>query len=215
MRGAQKSTTGRSARSQAGARATFITLVPGREFLVRGIVAGAITSSLVFGALYWVTAPHDLWPALLAAQLAVWAVFGLLAAAYLRAAILVNGDGLQVHGCFHRVRRIAREDIESVRSIDVFRSVTMDSLPHLYVCGANGRVLLRLRGEFWSRADMERLAAALGMRRTVAPDPLTLAELRTGHPSLVPWWQRDLRQVLRALRPARVARGTATPPQAA
>lgn len=178
-------------------RRDIVAVRPGRGFLRNGLIAIAIASTLVFGVLYWLTAPTNGWPGLLVAHAALWFAVGVLALAYLSARIGIADDGLRVRGCFHPVRLIPRDAIESIRVIDVFRSITIDYLPHAYVCGPNGRVLLRLRGEFWSRADMEALATALHMPLTVVAEPVALAELRADYDSLVPWWQRDVRKLLR------------------
>lgn len=200
MSGAGSTRTGtraRRPRRPREGRNGVVRLLPDRRFLRNGLVAVAIVTSLVFGALYWVTAPHQSWPALLVAHLAVLLATAVLAVVYLRAGITVSADEVRVFGCFHATRRIRRDDIAAITTMNVFRSVTMDSLPHLYVSGPHERVLLRMRGEFWAREDMDRVAAVLRIRPTPVADPLALAELRANYDALVPWWQRDLRQLLR------------------
>jgi hypothetical protein len=67
---------------------------------------------------------------------------------------------------------------------------TLDTHPQLFIRGHDGRLLLRMRGQFWSRESMERVAEEFDVPLTMTPNSMTLSELRRKTPELLYWFER-------------------------
>jgi hypothetical protein len=80
--------------------------------------------------------------------------------------------------------------VGSVLLIDLYEGSTLDTQPQLFVTGTDGRVLIRMRGQFWAFADMERVAEELDVPITKRAESVTLTELRRTSPELLYWFER-------------------------
>ncbi|MGO4692582.1 hypothetical protein [Glaciibacter sp. 2TAF33] len=144
----------------------------------------------LFGALYWLTIPDGVWPVVLTAQVVVTIIFASGLVAALRAVIWVDRAAVTERGFFGRVSTFARNDIGGIVILELYRSGALDTQSQLFLTDPNGCLLLRMRGQFWSREAMETVADVLGVPVERVPEPMTLLELRRERPELPFWFER-------------------------
>ncbi|QYF73685.1 hypothetical protein [Cryobacterium sp. PAMC25264] len=146
----------------------------------------------VFAVLYWLTIPIGEWLPVAAAQLAVMltALVGIIG--FLRTCIWVDDTGVSERGFFGRNTSFPSEQISSVVLLELYQSGTVDSQPQLFVTGQSGELLVRMRGQFYSRGAMDIVADELGVPIVRVPDPMTLSELNRLRPELLYWFERRL-----------------------
>jgi len=144
----------------------------------------------VFAVLYWLTIPHRLWLFVLAAHLLVMALSALIGWGYAVASIRVSPEGLYERGFFGHKRYYPVNEIGSILLLETYRDSALDSQPQLFVCGNDGRTLLRMRGAFWQRTDMDLLIGILDVPVHVVDGTFTMSELRRTRPELLYWFER-------------------------
>ncbi len=149
----------------------------------------ALTSP-VFAVLYWLTIPDSGWPIVLAAHLLVAALCALVGWGYAAAAIWVSADGLRERGFFGRSSSYPVGQIGSILLLETYRDSALDSQPQLFVCTNDGRALLRMRGAFWQRTDMDAVIETLDVPVHVVDGTFTMSELRRTRPELLYWFER-------------------------
>jgi hypothetical protein len=165
-------------------------LRPHRHLLTHGVSAVLALTTPVFAVLYWLTIPVGGWPVVLIMQVAVLLVFALLIVGYFGTSIAVSPDGLRERGFFGRARVTPRARIDSILLIEVYRDAALDTQPNLFVCDADGALLVRMRGQYWSRENMEYVADTLDLPVEAITRSLTLGELRRSRPDLLYWFER-------------------------
>jgi len=143
-----------------------------------------------FAVLYWLTIPLGGWLPVALAQAGVTlvCVFGVVAA--FRAVIRVDGTGISERGFFGTTARFPLGMVGSVVLLELYLSGALDTHPQLFVVGHDGKLLLRMRGQFWSRDDMDTVADELGAPIVRVPEPLTLNDLNRLRPELLYWFER-------------------------
>lgn len=144
----------------------------------------------MLAALLWVTVELGWWPAVVGAAAVVGALIAAAWASYRRTAIWVSPHGLVERGFFGATRRARTAQVGSVIRLDLYRSNSLDTSPQLFVVDHDGRLLLRMRGDYWEDADLDAVAPSLGVAETRRPTPVTLAELRASEPQLLYWFER-------------------------
>ena len=146
-----------------------VVLRPHAHLFTRGIVAVLALTTPVFAVLYWLTIPDGGWPRCSRIHI-------LVVVATVLAVLAFFGTTIQLAPRQRARTRVLRPctDIRpgmvgSVVLLDLYEGSTLDTLPQLFVTDADGRLLLRLRGQFWSREDMERVAEELDVPVTRSP----------------------------------------------
>ena len=167
-----------------------VVLRPHAHLFTRGIIAVLALTTPVFAVLYWLTIPDGVWPIVLAIHIVVVVATVLAVFAFFGTTIQILPDGVRERGFFGRVTDIRPGMVGSVVLLDLYEGSTLDTLPQLFVTDAHGRLLLRLRGQFWSREDMERVAEELDVPVTTRSESITLTELRRVSPELLYWFER-------------------------
>lgn len=167
-----------------------VVLRPHAHLFTRGIVAVLALTTPVFAVLYWLTIPDGVWPLVLAIHIVVVVVTVFAVLAFFGTTIQLLPDRVRERGFFGRVTDILPGSVGSVLLLDLYESSTLDTLPQLFVTDVNGRLLLRLRGQFWSREDMERIAEELDVPVTTRTESMTLTDLRRDSPELLYWFER-------------------------
>ncbi|GAB3119406.1 YdbT family protein [Glaciibacter psychrotolerans] len=147
----------------------------------------------IFGVIYWLTIPDGPWVAVTVAMLTIVLGVTLGLTAFRRTEIRIQDDQLSERGFLGRTTQTPLAAIDCIQLIDIYRPNTLDVLPHLFVTGPNGRMILRMRGQFWSRSEMESVIDRIGIPLSPAGEPLTLAEVHHTHPELLYWFERPLR----------------------
>jgi hypothetical protein len=116
---------------------------------------------------------------------------------YRRTEISVSPYGLVERGFFGRLNPVAARDVVSVLRVQLYRSTSQETSPQLFLVGADGRCLMRMRGSFWDEESMDAVAASLGVEQIVRPTPATMSELRASDPGLLYWFERRFARVSR------------------
>ncbi|MFP3464276.1 hypothetical protein [Leifsonia sp. SIMBA_070] len=165
-------------------------LRPHRHLFTRGIVTVLALTTPVFAVLYWLTIPGPGWPFVLVAHLVVIAATIVGVASFLNTTIILGPDGVRERGFFGRTTHVAPGEAGAVIVVQVYEGSTLDVLPQLFVASKEGRLLIRMRGQFWSPGDMEHVAEELDVPVTRPEEPMTLNQLRRAWPRLLYWFER-------------------------
>jgi hypothetical protein len=165
-------------------------LRPQGHLLKQAGVAFLALVTPLFGALYWLAIPNGAWVAVLIAQFAVTILFVSGLVASLRAVIWVDRTAITERGFFGRINTFTRSEIAGLVMLELYRTGAVDSQPHLFLTDADGCLLVRMRGQFWSPAAMETLVEVLGLPIDRVPEPMTLRELSRARPELLYWFER-------------------------
>ena len=155
-----------------------------RALLNRGIFAAIAFTAPVFGVLYVVVLPDGPWLAVLVTHIATTPIGAAGAIGYFRSAIWVGPDSSIVteRGFFARLISFDKADAESILLAEVYSSDGSESRPQLTVLGANKKRLLRMRGQYWTREDMDVIVAALDVPVRRLPETVSIGELRADFP---------------------------------
>ena len=146
----------------------------------------------VFAVLYWLTIPLGEWAPVAIAQALVMIGAGIGIAGYMRTCIWVDETGITERGFFGRTTNFNRDQVASVVVLELYQSGAIDTHPQLFVTGIEGQLLVRMRGQFYSRGAMETVADELGAPVVRVPDPMTLTELNRLRPELLYWFERRI-----------------------
>ena len=153
------------------------------------LVAAALTLPL-FAAMLWFAIPRGTWPRVLIAFVFVVAVYAVGAALLRGVSIRIERDAVVERGFFVRENRVPAKRIASAVMLDVYRGSTSETTRQLFLLDSTGALLLRMRGEFWSNEDLERVATAFDVPVRRGPDPITAAQLRERFGELIYWFER-------------------------
>jgi len=163
---------------------------PLRQLFHQGIITFLALTTPVFAVLYWMSIQNGQWPMVLAVHVLVMVIAGLVMLGYLGASVQVSPAGIRERGFFGRVRTSSIADVASILILEMYRDSALDTQPQLFVCDREGRVLLRMRGMFWSRADMDEVIDQLDVAIEVADGTFTVSDLRRTRPELLYWFER-------------------------
>lgn len=170
--------------------ARTVVLRPYRDLFTRGLTAVLALTTPVFAVLYWLTIPGGDWPFVLAAHVLVVLATIIGVYGFFSATITLGADGVRERGFFGRTRLVRPVDVAAILLVRLYDGSTLDTLPQLFVTGHDGRVLLRMRGQFWSAEDMERVAEELDRPVTRPEEFMTMTQLRRTSPELLYWFER-------------------------
>ncbi|WP_223227688.1 hypothetical protein [Leifsonia xyli] len=167
-------------------------LHPFQRLYVRGLVAALALTTPVFAQLYWLTVPDGPWLAVLLAHIVVTGLTALGAYAFFSTRITLGPDGVSERRFFGRTVLTRPGDADAILLVRLYDGNALDTLPELFVTGHGGRLLIRMRGRFWSLEDMERVAEKLDAPVTRTEKPMTRTHLRRNSPELHCWLERRL-----------------------
>jgi hypothetical protein len=142
--------------------------------------------------LYWLTIPLDQWHHVAIAQAIVMIAAALGIIAFLRTGIWVDETGITERGFFGRLTHVSREQVGSIVLLELYQSGAIDTHPQLFVTDADGELLVRMRGQFYSHGAMDLVIDELGSPVVRVPDPMTLSELNRLRPELLYWFERRI-----------------------
>lgn len=169
---------------------TVVRLSPHGHLFRQTAVAVLLLLTPIFAVIFWLTIPSGSWLPVVVSLLVLMLLFGLAMIAFYRTSIWVSPSRITERGFFGRKTLIPAESIDSIMLLDLYQPGTLDTHPQLFVTGTDGRLLLRMRGQYWSRDDMESVAEVLEVPIVHIPDPLTLRELDQSRPELLYWFER-------------------------
>ncbi len=144
----------------------------------------------LFALMYWMALPADVLTHVIIAQVLVVVMWAVSYVAYKRACILVTSSGLTERGFFGQMNVVPTSSIGSIIMLELYRSGSLDTHPQLFVIDPDGRPLLRMRGQFWSRKAMNIVVDALDVPVVRVPEPLSLRDLNRLRPELLYWFER-------------------------
>jgi hypothetical protein len=161
----------------------------GRVLLQSGLSILALVAP-VSAVLFWLTIPTGTWLPIAAVQLVLLCLCAVAAVGFSRTVIHVDGGGISERGFLGRVGNFSTAEIGSVVLLDLYQSGAVDTHPQLFVTGTDGRLLVRMRGQFYSRGAMETVVDQLAAPVVRVPEPMTLRELNRMRPELLYWFER-------------------------
>jgi hypothetical protein len=102
----------------------------------------------------------------------------------------VDSEGISERGFFGLQRHVPIAEIGSIVLAQTFDSLGHTAVPQLFVCDLDGRQVVRMRGQFWSRASMDIVIATLDIPVDPVADTVSTDELRHDYPGLLYWFER-------------------------
>ncbi len=172
-------------------------LRPQSSLFRQGLVASLVFMTPVFVVLYELTVPNGPWRLVLAVQVIAMGAVTLASIRFFATGIWVDATGLRERGFFGRMTIVKVAEIGSLISAETFAGSDAEASPQLFVCDHEGRLRVRLRGQFWSRENMNVVIATLDVPHTTLQDAVSRGELQESHPGLLYWFER--RPLLAAL----------------
>ena len=161
----------------------------GRLLLQTGLSVLALVAP-VSAVLFWLSIPNGTWRPVLIAQVVLLSICALAYLAYTRTIIRVDAAGISERGFMGMVTNFSAEEIDSIVLLDLYQSGALDTQPQLFVTGADGRLLVRMRGQYYSRGAMDTVIDQLGVPVVRVPEPMTLQDLNRARPELLYWFER-------------------------
>ena len=154
---------------------TTVRVRPRISLLRNGLAAVFVAGTPIFLVLYWFSVPRGTWMTVLALQLVasgivlvfVWRHFAVYAEVR---------DGVLRKQAFSTRTSVAVASIARIVLAETYRGQSTETVPQLLALDADGRRVMRMRGQYWSSEDMRRIADATGAPVTVEPHPLTSAQ---------------------------------------
>jgi len=152
----------------------------------------ALVASLVplFALLYWLALSPVVWTHMLIGFVVTCLAWTLAYVGHNRAFIRVTDTAITERGFLGRTNVVPIDVVSSIIALELYRSGSLDTYPQLFVIDDEGNLLVRMRGQFWSRDDMEKIVDALDVPVVRVPEPLTLRDLNRLRPELLYWFER-------------------------
>ncbi|MGO3885082.1 MAG: hypothetical protein ACTJHU_02190 [Mycetocola sp.] len=167
-----------------------IRIRPLRRLLAQGTAATVALMIPVVVVLYWLAHSRGgvIW--VLAFAAAVVVVYLVALVLYLRVQLLVGPTTIVEKPFLGRTREIRFDQVHRAIVLEMHRTMTVDARPQLFALDVDGHVMLRMRGEYWRRSDIETVTERLNTVVEVVPKPVTLSELQETNPQMLFWFER-------------------------
>ncbi|GAB3138143.1 hypothetical protein [Marisediminicola antarctica] len=149
----------------------------------------AITIPL-FLTLYVLTMHDGRWVPFLAAHIGLLLLFAAVGQRLKGAGVALAPDGIRERAYLGRVVFTPVDLVASVIVIQVFDSLSNEISHQLFMLDADGRTVLRLRGQLWHRADLTRITSFYSVPVHAPNEVLTWREVRRDHGSKLSWFER-------------------------
>lgn len=166
------------------------TLRPARALFRQSLLAVGLGSTLIFTVLYWLTVPLGVWPVVVEVHVGLVVIALVISRQFIETHIVLTTGGLEERNLNGGNHEVPRGDVQSVLIIDLYRDHSADTLSHLFVVDAEGHLLLRMRGQYWTRENMDQVATHLGVRVERSSEPVSKAEFAAASPELLYWFER-------------------------
>lgn len=165
-------------------------LRPHASLYWQGLIAVLAFMTPVFVVLYFLTVPNGPWIAVVVTQAIASVIILIASVRYLQTAIWVSPEGITERGYFGVRRFVPVGEITSIVLAETFDSSGHRTYPQLFVSGPDGGVLVRMRGQFWSRDNMDTVVATLDVPHEKLDETLSTSDLRDERPGLLYWFER-------------------------
>lgn len=165
-------------------------LRPHPYLLRRGVGACIAFFTPAFAVLYFLTVPSGPWWAVTIAQVLVTIMFVYAIVAYVRLGVWVSADSIAERGFFGITQRYGRHELGTTVFVNTYHGGWVETVPQLFITDPNGKQLIRLRGQFWSRDTMQTVMSTLEVPVTEIDHPVSNSELHASYPGLLYWFER-------------------------
>ena len=170
---------------------TVVSVRVRQGLLAQGIAALLALSVPILVVLYWLTIPTGAWVWVAVAQAVILVAMILSTVRFLRVRVSITTTHLLERRCFFGTTRSPLDSIARVIMLELHRTMASQSRLQLFVLDSGGLPLLRMRGEYWSRNSINRIASHLTMAPIEHIDhPVTLDELQATRPEMLYWFER-------------------------
>lgn len=163
-------------------------LRPIADVFRQGILACVVFMIPVFLVLYFMTVPNGPWPVVLLAQVVISSAILISTWRFFSLAIWVSHDSITERGFFRLHRTFTRDQIGSIVFAETHNG--REILPQLFVRSPSGALLVRMRGQFWTRESMDTVSEILDVPVELIEDTVTVSELRDTMPAGLYWFER-------------------------
>jgi len=153
------------------------------------VIWSAITIPL-FLTLYLLTRQDGRWMPFLAAHIVLLLLFVAVVQRLKGAGVALATDGIRERAYAGRVVFTPVDLVSSVTLIRVFDSLSNEISQQLFLVDADGRTVLRLRGQLWHPADLTRIMSFYSVPVHAPQEVLTWREVRRDHGSKLSWFER-------------------------
>ncbi|WP_148040115.1 hypothetical protein [Cryobacterium tepidiphilum] len=150
---------------------------------------GALTIPLFF-TLYFLTIPTGTWVPFAVAHAVLVLAFAVVAQRLKAAGVLLAPDGIREREYFSRMAFTPVEAIATVMVVKLVDSYGEDVSRQLFMLDAEGRRLLRLRGQLWHAADFDRVVEYFSVPVRYIEPAMTWPEFRRSLGGNLAWWER-------------------------
>lgn len=155
----------------------------------QGLLGSIVFITIVFVVLYFLTVPNGPWTLVLSLQVVAMVVVGLAAWGYFSATIWVSRTEVSERGFFGTRRRFPVAEIDSILVATTVGSGG-ELQRQVFIRDAAGRLLVRMRGQFWSAESMDAVVTTLPVPVVKIDEVTTIKELRQQYPQLLFWFER-------------------------
>lgn len=170
---------------------TVVSVRVRQGLLAQGIAALLALSVPILVVLYWLTIPSGAWVWVAVAQAVILVAMIVSTVRFLRVRVSVTPTHLLERRFFFGTTRIPLDSIARVIMLEMHRTMASQSRLQMFVLDSDGLPLLRMRGEYWSRNSINRIASHLTMAPIEHVDhPVTLDELQSTRPEMLYWFER-------------------------
>ncbi len=166
-----------------------VVVRPRRRLLRDGLLATALVLIALAAPLLLFAVPNGTGPLVAVAVVVVVVLCVLGALDFARARITIGGGMLDKRVFLSRTRSIPLERVSLVHVLFVYPSGSTTAVPQLLAVDADGARLFRMRGQYWSRVAIDRVAAAVRAPVVVAEEPLTVDEFHEQWPQAAYWYE--------------------------
>lgn len=153
-------------------------------------LATAVLTVPVFAVLYWITVPDGAWLVVVALQVLVMIVIGIAVIASRKVFVQLHEWGVEDHWPFGFTSRVRASEVDTILLIEFYNGNGTETVPQLFALDGRDRLVLRMRGQVWTRSAIQQVAARLGAPVVHAPVPMTLTDFTRIEPQLLAWFER-------------------------
>ncbi|AYF98212.1 hypothetical protein [Protaetiibacter intestinalis] len=162
---------------------------PKFSLLSNALASILLGTTPVFGVVYWFAASRGGLEFAVLAHAGVVVVGLLLLWRQLRVFCAVTDTELIGNGIFTPLVRVPLADIGEVLLVPTYLGAAPDPVLQLLVTDGSGRRVFRMRGNFWHRADLRTLAAALPVPTEHVTEPMALTDFFRSYPGSAYWFE--------------------------
>lgn len=172
----------------------FVVKVHPRRSLVRnGVLSYVLLSLPLFGTLYFFSTSSAVWFSVFSVHMLTLGIAALVYLRFTAVFIGVTSTAIYERGFLGRQREMCVAKVATAALVYTYRSSSTESSPQLLVrCTDNNRVL-RMRGIFWSEADMRSVAAVITSSAAIVLDertePVTARTFFAEYPGSAYWFE--------------------------